>query len=328
MQGANLVSFDQLIGQSALTARLVSALAQGRVAHAVIFAGPSGLGKRTLASTYARALLCSAAGEKPCNACPACRKALDGNHPDLHVVKPEEKGKSIGVDDARGILHMIDVRPYEGGRAVVIIENAHDMTPQAQNALLKTLEEPPEHVILLLLADSLSPLLPTILSRCAVFTLKRLNEAQMMSVLQSRGYSPDSKTGHAAAMADGRPGRALELLADDVYWALKDKAMLVLEQLIAGHKLAEAMKFAQDNRSRPEDFLSVWESALRDAAVAVSASDASLLTGEAKSFLKGTGLERLLKMLTACAGARKALEGNAIYAMTMDNLMIELAGGI
>ena len=121
---------------------------------------------------------------------------------------------------------------------------------------------------------------------------------------------------------------ALELLSDDSYWALKDKAMLVLEQLLTGRRLAEAMKFAQDSKGRAGDVLSVWECAARDATVALAHSHATLLTGEAKDFLKDAGTERLLAMLSACQETRKALDGNAMYAMTMDKLMIELAGGI
>lgn len=326
--GESLIGYEQLIGQSALAARLRSALEQDRIAHAVIFAGPSGSGKRTIASIYARALLCIGSGPKPCNACPQCRKALGNNHADLHVVRPAEEGKSLGVDEARGLQRLIDVRPYEGGRAIVIIESAHDMTAQAQNALLKTLEEPPRHVVIMLLAETLSPLLPTILSRCAVYKLARLSPVEIQSVLLSRGCPDDKRTAHAAAMADGRPGRALELLADEGYWTLKDKSVSVLEHLAAGRKLAEAMRFIQDNRTRVGDVLTIWESALRDAAVAESSAAVPLLTGEVHPFLCKAGSSALERMLVACAAARRALDGNAIYTMTMDNLLIALSGGI
>jgi DNA polymerase-3 subunit delta' len=326
--GESLIDFEQLIGQSALTARLRSALGQDRIAHAVIFAGPAGSGKRTVASIYARALLCSGSGSKPCNACPQCRKVLSGNHADLNVVRPEEEGKSLGVDEARGLQRLIGVRPYEGGRAVVIVEDAQDLTVQAQNALLKTLEEPPEHAILILLAETLSPLLPTILSRCAVFKMARLNDADLMRVLKGRGCPGGERTVHAAAMADGRPGRALELLADEGYWALRDRAISVLEQLVEGRRLAEAMKFIQDNRSRADDVLTVWECAIRDAAMAEMRSAAPILAGEPRPAVRRAGFEALVRMLEACVSARKALDGNAIYSMTMDNLLIALSGGI
>lgn len=327
-QDATIQSFGQLIGQSSLAARLCAALEQDRVAHAAIITGPSGSGKRTFASVYARALLCQSPGAKPCNACPQCRKALGGNHADLHVIKPSEEGKSLGVDDARGLLHLIDVKPYEGGRSVVIIENSHDLTQQAQNALLKTLEEPPEHVVILLLAETLATLLPTILSRCSVYKMARLGQQDVIAVLRGRGYAQDERTLHAAAMADGRPGRALELLLDEGYWTLRDKALAVLEQLVKGRKLADGMKFTQDNRARAGDILTIWECTARDAAVSLAGSAAALLTGDAPGFLLRAGEDRLRRMLEACAETRRALDSNTIYTMAMDNLLIELAGGI
>jgi DNA polymerase-3 subunit delta' len=324
--GENIATFEQLIGQSALTARLKASLERGRIAHAVLFAGPAGSGKRTAAGIWARALLCSSEGRKPCNLCVSCRKALDGNHPDLHVVKPEE-GKALGVDEARNLQRLIELKPYEGGRAVVIVQDAHSLTPQAQNALLKTLEEPPENAVLMLLAESLSPLLPTILSRCAVYAPARLSRDDMARVLQSRGYGPGGRTEHAAGMADGRPGRALELLADEGYWPLRDAALDALGTLIREKRLAAAVKFMQDNRARAGDVLTVWECALRDALVARNAPGAPLLSG-GFAVLKDVAAARLMDMLSACAAARKALDGNAIYAMAVDNLLIELSGGI
>jgi DNA polymerase III subunit delta' len=220
------------------------------------------------------------------------------------------------------------MKPYEGGRAVVVVQNAHDMTPQAQNALLKTLEEPPEHAVLMLLAESLSPLLPTILSRCTLYKMERLGPGQMQDVLRGRGYAPGGKTAQAATMADGRPGRALELLADEGYWALRDRAMETLEKLVSGKRLAGAMKFMQDNRARAGEVLEIWECAVRDAAVALSHSGAGLLAGEGFAFLNVSGMDRLIEMLSACADARKALDGNAIYTIAMDKLLLAFSGGI
>jgi DNA polymerase-3 subunit delta' len=320
-----------MAGQSALTARLMATLEKGRVAHAVIFAGPSGSGKKTIAGIYARALLCGSAGakpSKPCNACASCRKALDGNHPDLHIVKSAEEGKALGVDEARGLQKVIELKPYEGGRAVVIVQNAQDLTQQAQNALLKTLEEPPEHVVLMLLAESLSPLLPTILSRCAVYSMARLNRSEMLSVLRSRGCPGGERTEQAASMADGRPGRALELLAEDGWWALRDKALETLEQLVKSRRLAAAVKFMQEHRAQSDEVLSIWECALRDAAVRESRSYAELISGGGFAFLQETNMDRLVNMLSACADMRRALDGNAVYAMAVDRLLIEFSGGI
>ena len=343
----NLETFEQMIGQSCVTARLMATLSLGRVAHAVLFVGPEGSGKRTLASIYARALLCSST-DKPCNTCSQCRKALSGNHADLHVIKPVEEGrekdkselslqpgaprlkaKALGVEEARGIQRLIDVRPYEGGRAVVVIDSAQELTTAAQNALLKTLEEPPEHVVIILLAESLSPLLPTVLSRCAVYHLARLTAEQVMDVLKSRGLSGDARAQNAAAMCDGRPGYALALLQDDAFWLLREKALAALAQLVKSRRLAEAMRFMQDSRSKAPDVLDIWEWAVRDTLVANSGAKAALIGGSSPiESLMGLETQDLEKMLTALSDTRRALDSNGIYTVTMDNLLIELSGGI
>jgi DNA polymerase III subunit delta' len=326
--GGNIVSFEQLAGQSALVSRIQAALRQGRVAHAVIISGPSGSGKRTLAALWARALLCSSSAERPCGVCASCKKAMNGNHPDLYTIKPDTKSKALGVDDVRAVQRLIEMKPYEGGHAVIVVQSAHDLTHQAQNALLKTLEEPPENTVLLLLAETLSPLLPTILSRCIVYNMGRIETSEMLALLQDKGYPPNGKTAQAAQMADGRPGRALELLADDAYWDLRRRAIDTLENLVSSNGLAAAMKFVQDNRARITDVLEIWACALRDAAVTLSQSGIMPLSGEANGFLLDAGMDRLVDMLSACTETSKALDGNAIYLIAMDKLLLSFSGGI
>ncbi len=338
-------TFDQVIGQSAAVARLQSALTRGRVAHAILLCGPDGSGKRTLANLFARALLCES-DEKPCNHCSPCRKALSGNHADLHVIIPKEEGakggperalspgtprlkrKSLGVEEARAIARIIDVRPYEGGHAVVVIDSAQELTPAAQNALLKTLEEPPAHVVFLLLAESTAALLPTVLSRCAMVKLARLNGADVRRVLSSRGYTDTERTAEAAAMADGLPGRALELLADEGFWALRERALQTLQTLTTTGRLAEAMRFLQDNRAGWPRVLDIWERALRDALVARSGARTPPLGGQTPAALRALDEHKLEDMLLSLSAAHKAMDGNGIYTVVMDHLLIELSGGI
>ena len=134
----------------------------GRIAHAYLIVGGRGTGKRTLARLVAQSLFCMA-GEKPCDICPACKRFLAGSHPDARTVAP--KGKSIGVDEVRQLIDWLSVKPYEGGYRSVIVEDADRMTLSAQNAFLKTLEEPGDRTVFFLLAESLNALVPTVRSR-------------------------------------------------------------------------------------------------------------------------------------------------------------------
>ena len=171
------MNLDRLAGNTALK-RQLSAQAEGRgLSHAYLISGPAGAGKSTLAQLLAAAMVCTSPGEKPCLACPACKKVLSGIHPDvIHIDIPEGK-KEILVEQARSLRSDAWIRPNEASRKVYIIHNAHTMNENAQNAILKLLEEGPAYAAFLLLAENPAALLTTIRSRCESAVLAPPREA-------------------------------------------------------------------------------------------------------------------------------------------------------
>ncbi|MGX8703616.1 MAG: DNA polymerase III subunit delta', partial [bacterium] len=175
---------------------------------AYLFAGEDGSGKHFLAKTFAAALLCKEGGEQPCMRCLSCRRVLAGTQPDL-VELVREKPEIITVREIREqVVGTVGMRPYDSKYKVYIIDDAEKMNPQAQNALLKTIEEPPAYVVILMLANSPEALLPTILSRCARIDVRSVPDAEVRSFLiEEHGVSKkDAKI--AAAFAQGNLGRA------------------------------------------------------------------------------------------------------------------------
>ena len=178
-----MAGFQDIIGQEQICEHLQTALKLQKVSHAYIINGERNSGKKFIARIFAMALQCTGEGEKPCQVCRSCRQALSENHPDIIRIT-HEKPNSIGVEDIRTqVNNDMGIKPYQGPYKVYLIEEAEKMTVQAQNALLKTLEEPPEYAVFLLLTDNPNKMLPTIRSRCTALNLNALPEETLRSAL-------------------------------------------------------------------------------------------------------------------------------------------------
>ncbi len=211
----------------------VASMIRGGAPHAVLLVGPAGIGKTTLALDLAAGLLCTAddVDVRPCGACRACRLVASGAHPDLHRIGPEGPGRQVVIGGpgarARGIRDLITglaLLPVEGGARVAIVEAAHRMNEDAQAALLKTLEEPPAGVTLILCADAEEPLLPTIRSRCARLRLGPVGTREVEEILGEQGVADAPLAARLARIAAGRPGLALA-------WARQPDALRARDEL-------------------------------------------------------------------------------------------------
>jgi DNA polymerase-3 subunit delta' len=218
--------FQHFVGSPQLVSRLAGAVARGRVSHAYLFVGPQGVGKKFLANSFAKALLCPTPtpGGNACGTCPACNLYERENHPDIVRVTPVGK-KTIGVDEIRALTLSARVLPHQSPRKIFIIDQAHTQTAAAQNALLKTIEEPDSHGVFLLLAETMG-LLPTVLSRCVLLKLRPLPDALVANSL------PDTPAAaEIAACAQGSIGRARALAGDENFIALRRDVFEILDKL-------------------------------------------------------------------------------------------------
>ncbi|MBR4073589.1 MAG: DNA polymerase III subunit delta' [Clostridia bacterium] len=202
-----------LIGNEKIKSAVESALKTNRLPHAIIIEGETGLGRHTLASFISAAALCT--GENPpCGECQMCRLAKSGNHPDITVVAPEDKKKNISVGQIRSLRQEAFVKPHAGSKRVFIIDKAETMNDQAQNALLKILEEPPGGVIFLLITESAAAMLETVLSRCILFTLSAPQKKAATEYIKAnfKLKQDDSAIIKALEESKGNIGKAVTLL--------------------------------------------------------------------------------------------------------------------
>jgi DNA polymerase III subunit delta' len=209
------VPWGSVRGHDPVVNDLRRAASSGRFPHALLFVGPEGVGKRTLARRVAQALFCTQRDEAaldPCDACPACRQVISGDHPDLYEVSRPEDKHELPIGVIRGLCHDLSLSPMRGARKVAIVDDADHMNEEASNAFLKTLEEPPEGAVLILVGTSSELQLDTILSRCRVVRFDPLPEDDLRAILLDRDPEADPElTAQLARIGEGSVSRALSL---------------------------------------------------------------------------------------------------------------------
>ncbi len=224
-------TFKDVVGHKDIINYIRNAVREYKVSHAYILNGERGAGKKMLANLFAATLLCEKGGPDPCNECHSCRQAESGNHPDIIKVT-HEKPNSISVDDIREqVNNTIMIKPYQGPYKVYIIPQADMMTPQAQNALLKTIEEPPEYAVIMLLTENADTLLPTINSRCVMLKLRNIKDTLIKKYLMETMQVPDYKADMCTAFAQGNMGRAIMLANSEHFNEIRDEAVQLLKYI-------------------------------------------------------------------------------------------------
>jgi len=228
---------------------------QGQVRHAYLFCGPPGVGRRTLALRFAQALNCSQplAPGLPCGECRACRQTWAMQHPDFSLLQAEREGGELKIEAVRTLQQTLSLTPYEAPRRIALLLRFHEANSSAQNALLKTLEEAPPSVVLLLTADAPELLLPTIVSRCEVLRLRPLPLAQAVIALRSLADMDEATAQLLAQVSGGRLGLALRLWQDPAQLQARTEGLQTLWELLhssLGQRFAYA---AACTRERPRE---------------------------------------------------------------------------
>jgi DNA polymerase-3 subunit delta' len=316
------MAFPGILGHDRVQALLARSLELGRVPPALLFVGPAGVGKRTVALALGRALLCETAGTFPCDRCSSCVRCRKGLHPDLFLV--EALTKVIKIDQVREVVREIGSSPFEGRARVFVIDDAHELTEQAANALLKSLEEPAPRSHVVLVTASPQALLPTVRSRCQLIRFGPLPTALVEQHLQSAaGFAPEEAALRAAA-AGGSLGAALSL-ESQAYREIRDRLLVLLELAGASGPL-QRMEMAEQlaDEEDVDAALGLLRGLLRDVA-ALRAGAQRLVNPDLAERLGGLARgrvgDRAALLAESAADARTALGANANKLLTMALLL-------
>lgn len=326
-----MAGFQDIVGQEQIKEQLRNAISTGKVSHAYIINGEKSSGKEFIARMFAMSLQCEKGEIEPCQECRSCKQALSDNHPDIIRVT-HEKPNTISVEDIRTqVNNDVAIKPYSGTYKIYLINEAEKMTPQAQNAILKTLEEPPSYAVILLLTANVNSLLPTILSRCVVLNMKPVADELVKKYLMEQLQIPDYKAEVCVAFARGNVGRAKALASSEDFENVKAEAISLLKYIqdMELNEIIAAIKKITEYKLEINDYLDICAIWYRDVLLFKATNDVNHLVfrDEIQTLRKTAqrssyeGIEQVIRALDT---AKRRLDANVNFELTMELLMMTI----
>jgi len=310
---------------------LASSIAKGSPSHAYLLAGPAHIGKTTLALGFAKALNCTGS-TVPCGQCLACRKIDQGTHPDVRLISGE--GKAIGIDRIREIQRQAVLRPFEGRYRVHILSSFHNATPEAANCLLKTLEEPARHEVLVLTAPEADLLLPTVVSRCQVLSLHLLPTPAIREALETRLGLDSARATLLARLSGGRIGWALTAATDSEILTKREQQLDQLRSLLSlrgVHRWSHVRQLSAPSTDL-KGLLGLWSTWWRDLLMLKAGCPDRVINLDRQEDLAGVMAQydrrEIVSALKSTCRAQEQLEHNVNARLALEVLLLDYPGGL
>ena len=328
-----MASFQDIIGQDSMKEYFKNAIEQNKVSHAYIINGERSSGKEFIAHIFAMALQCENRkdGIEPCQECHSCKQALSNNQPDIIHIS-HEKPNTIGVEDIRTqINNDVSIKPYSSTHKIYIMNEGEKMTTQAQNALLKTLEEPPEYATILILTTNVNALLPTILSRCVVLNMKPVSDKLVKKYLIDTYELPNYKAEVCVAFARGNIGKAKILATSEEFEHIKEE-MITLMKYIEDMEISEviaAIKKISEYKLDVNDYLDIISIWYRDVLLFKATNDVNhLIFKEEIQYIRKvadkSAYEGIEEIIHALEKAKSRLNANVNFDLTLEMLLLTI----
>lgn len=326
-----MAGFQDILGHEQIIEHLQNAIKTDKVSHAYILDGPDMSGKKMIADAFSMTLECEKKGTEPCMECHSCKQALGKNQPDI-IYLQHEKPNTISVDDIRSqINNDIGVKPYSSPYKVYIVDEAEKMNVQAQNALLKTIEEPSAYAVILLLTNNAEIFLPTILSRCVRLSLKAVPDEKIKAYLMENYEVPDYKADVCVAFAQGNVGKAIELAESEDFNEIKNSALQLIKRLddIELYEMTEAVKQISNYKLQINDYFDLIMIWYRDVLLYKATADVNKLifkeeVYEIKKEASRSSYGGIENILEALEKAKIRLNANVNFDLVIELLLLTI----
>lgn len=331
MAEGKIMGFREILGNDRIKEHFRRAIESHKVSHAYILTGEAGMGRKSIANAFAMTLLCEKGGSEPCMCCHSCKQVMAGTHQDLIYVR-HEKPNLISVDEIRKQVNdTVAMRPFSSYYKIYIIDEAEKMNPQAQNALLKTIEEPPAYVVLILIAKNQDAFLPTILSRCIKLELKPLKNFTVKSYLTQTLGTPEKEAEIYAAFARGNLGKAIHLAESEEFKDIFQKTMALIRNVgtMDISMLLDCVREMKEQKLDLYEVLDLLQLWYRDVLMFKVTKDMNLLIFRDEYRLinemgQNTDYAGLEQILTAVDTARARLSANVNPELVMELLLLTM----
>lgn len=330
-----MAGFADILGNEHIISHFKKAIENNKISHVYIINGEKGMGKKTMAKAFAMTLLCEEKGTEPCMKCHSCIQALTDNNPDIITISPD-KPTTLSIDHIREtLINDIDLKPYSYSHKVYIIKNAELMNSAAQNAILKTIEEPPEYAVIILLTDNAGSLLQTVLSRCVKLDMQPLKNNIVKKYLMENMKVVDYEADVAAAFAGGNLGKAIEVSCSQDFAGMSDEVIQLLRYIkdMQAYEVVAAVKRAADYKFMFADYIDLMILWFRDVLLYKASKNVNelIFKNEIKSikeYAANTSYSGIESILDAMDKAKVRLRANVNFDVAIELMFLTIRDNI
>lgn len=324
------MDFKEIIGHEKIIEGLNKAISHQTISHSYLFEGEESIGKRKSAYAFAKMLLCKGEKDIPCNSCSSCTKFDSGNHPDFFVIEPENN--IIRVHQVESLIKEITTSPYESTRKVFIIDDSHKMNTESKNTLLKTLEEPPHYVNIILISSSPNNLLPTILSRVQSIKFYPIEYSKIIDLLVSNHNKSPEEAKFIAEFTKGAIGRSIRLSNDESFFQRREEVIKIIGALVNGDKTKalSSMDFFNENKEIIDEILDIFLLWFRDLLLFKELGPSDLLINKDKlenlSFQSKVNYNKINDIIVRVQETKQNIRRNINYQLAIETMLLNIGG--